>query len=1043
MIRYLAAHPTAANLLMVAFIVLGITSLPDLLRETFPRIAPRTVQVSVTYPGASPEDVERAICRRVEDAVDGIENVDEVRCEARENIGIATIKMYQGEDLNRFFQDVQTATEAISDFPDTAEDPVVSELGRTDFVASIALTGPEDRTHLKELAEQVKDRMLRWGGIPKVEIKGFSDRQIRIEISDAASRELSLSLQDIATAVSRQNLDLPAGEIVSSGGTTLLRFADERLALDAYRDVVVASSAMGGQIRLGDIARISDRFEDTEVKTLLNGQAAALLDVSKTPKDDTLKVMGAISAFLADERMRLPPGVDLTVTRDGSQILTDRLEMLTVNSAQGLALVFVVMWLFFGLRQAFWIGMGLPISFLGALAAMTLIGYSINMLTMVGLLIVIGILMDDAIVIAENIATKREQGLPPLEAAVEGALQVAPGVLASFGTTVVVFGSLAFLKGDIGEVLRVIPVVMVMVLVVSLVEAFAILPNHLSHGGAGKPSAVNLRVSAAMDWARDRLVAPAARLAVGHRYLTLGIAIFLFLVSISLVAGGALKFQAFPEIDSDQLEARIELAASATLEDTEAVVALVLAGLDRTDRALSPRNPGGASLIRNIVVRYNENADAGTSGAYLATINVDALEGEIRAATNAEILATWRAEVPPLPDVRRLNLTESTIGPAGRAIELRLSHEDLAVLEAASADLQDWLGQYAGTYNLADDLQVGKPELRISLRSGAGTLGLDARSVADQLRAAFHGVTADEIQVGVESFEIDLRMAETDRDSVGDLDGFTVQTPAGKRVPLSAVAEIAEARGYTRINRIDRLPTTTITGDVDTTIANANEIIGDTEARFLPVLTQRYPGLAAGTEGQNAEAAKTQASMMSGLLIGLIAVFLLLSFQLRSYTEPLVVMIIIPFAVIGVVFGHLVMGIDLSLPSILGLVSLAGIVVNDSILLVNFIKNEHDPGVVTVAEAAPKGAVARFRAILLTSVTTIAGVMPLLFETSLQAQILIPLVTSIAFGLIATTVLIVFVVPAVYAILDDLGATSLAAERRRAAAVGAVSAPNA
>jgi multidrug efflux pump subunit AcrB len=890
---------------------------------------------------------------------------------------------------------------------------------------------------LKALAEDLKTGMLRFGGIPKVTVTGFSDRQIRIEIADAAARELGLSLEAIGNVISRQNIDLPAGEIVTRDGVTLLRFADERQAIDAYRDVVIASSNQGGQIRLGDIASIADRFEDEEVKTLLNGEQAALLDVSKTTSDDTLRVMRRIEAFLEQTRPALPPGVALTVTRDSSDILKDRLSMLSVNSLQGLALVFLAMWLFFGLRQAFWIAMGLPVSFLGALALMTVLGYSINMLTMVALLIVIGILMDDAIVIAENVATKREKGLSPLDAAVEGARQVAPSIFSSFVTTVAIFGSLAFLKGDIGEILRVVPIVMILVLVVSLVEAFLILPNHLAHGAAGdKPSAINRLVENGIDWLRRYFVEPAAILAVAHRYLTLGIGGLLFLGSIALIAGGALKFQAFPEIDGDQLEARIELAASATLDETEAVVDHVLAALDQVNQALSPDNPKGSPLVQDIVVRFNENADAGTTGAYLATVNVDLLNGETRSATNAEVLSAWREALPVLPDVRRLNLTESAVGPAGRAIEIRLSHDDLATLERASADLQAWFAQYAGTYNLADDLQAGKPELRISLLDGAGSLGLDAQAIASQLRAAFYGVTADEVQIGIDSYEIDLRLAGTNRDSLGDLDDFTVQTPGGQRVPLAAVARIEEDRGYSRINRVDRRPTVTLTGDVDTEIANASEIVRDTEARFLPDLRETYPGLVVGTEGQNAEAAETQASMVSGLLIGLMIVFLLLSFQFRSYAEPLVVMAIIPFALIGAVFGHLLLGLDFSLPSTLGLISLAGIVVNDSILLVNFIKDEHEPGVVTVAEAAPKGAVARFRAILLTSVTTIAGVTPLLFETSLQAQVLIPLVTSIAFGLMATTLLMIFVVPAFYAILDDAGLTSLAAERRRMAAAG-------
>jgi multidrug efflux pump subunit AcrB len=1034
MIRFFAGHPTAANLMMAAFLILGLIAAPSLLRETFPRIQPRDVQVTVAYPGASPEDVERAICLRIEDAVDGVENVTEVRCEARENAGVATIEMRQGEDLSRFFLDIQTEIEAIDDFPDTAEEPVITQLGRTDFVASIAITGPEDPTALKALAEDLKARMLRFGGIPQIEVKGFSDRQIRIEVADAVARELGLSLEDLASVITRQNVDLPAGEIVSEEGTTLLRFADERLAIDAYRDVVVASSASGGQIRLGDIARIVDRFEDDEVRTLFNGRPAALLDVSKTTMDDTLRVMEAIESFLEQARPTLPPGVILTVTRDSSDILEDRLQMLIVNGLQGLALVFLVMWLFFGLRQAFWIGMGLPVSFLGALAAMTLLGISINMLSMVGLLIVIGILMDDAIVIAENIATKREQGWSPLDAAVEGARQVLPSILSSFLTTVAIFGSLAFLKGDIGEVLRVVPVVMTLVLAVSLVEAFLILPNHLAHGAAAdRPSALNRRVEEGIVYLRKHVVTPLATLAVAHRYLTLGIGGLLFLVSVATIAGGVLKFQAFPEIDGDQIEARIELAASATLDDTEAVVEEVLAALDQVDEALSPGNDEGAPLIQDVLVRFSENADAGTTGAYLASVNVDLLQGEARAATNAEILNAWRDEMPVIPEIQRLNLTEPSLGPAGRAIETRLRHPDVDTLALAAADLQAWFGRYLGAYNLADDLQAGKPELRLSLRDGAGALGLDAQAIAQQLRAAFYGVTADEIQIGVESYEVDLRLTEANRNSLGDLDAFSVQTPGGERVPLTAVARIEEDRGYTRINRIDRLPAVTVTGDVDTAVANANEIVSDAEARFFPVLIERYPGLLVGTEGQNAEAATTQRSMLSGLLIGLIGVFLLLSFQFRSYTEPLVVMTIIPFALVGAVFGHLALGHDFSLPSTLGLISLAGIVVNDSILLVNFIKDEHEPGAVTVAEAAPKGAAARFRAILLTSVTTIAGVTPLLFETSLQAQVLIPLVTSIAFGLMATTLLMILIVPAFYAILDDFGMTSLAAERRRRA----------
>lgn len=1034
MIRFFAEHPTAANLMMAAFIVMGLVIAPSLLLETFPRISIRNVEVRVVYPGAAPADVERSICRRIEEAVEGIENVDEVRCEARENVGIATVEMIQGEDIDQFFLDIQTEIEAITEFPDSAEDAVITQLGRLDFVASLVITGIEDRTQLKAYAEDVKDRMLRWGGIPQIEVKGFSDRQFRIEISDAAARGLGLSLEDIAATVSRQNIDLPAGEIVSEGGVTLLRFADQRLALDAYRSIIVASSELGGQIRLADIARITDRFEDEEVEYRLDGRTAAILDISKTHSDDTLDVVGRLSSFIETEKARAPPGLVFTIVRDSSNILSDRLQMLLKNSLQGIILVFATMWLFFGMRQAFWIGMGLPVSFLGALAMMAMTGLTINMLSMVGLLIVIGILMDDAIVIAENIATKRQSGLPPVEAAVEGARQVLPGILSSFATTIAIFGSLAFIDGDIGEVLRVIPMVMIMVLAVSLVEAFWILPNHLSHGATeDRQNRVTRAVESGVQWLRTHMVGPLAHWAVQWRYLTLGTGVLLFLSALAMLVGGAVKFEAFPSLDGDQLEARIELPSSATLEDTRSVVREVVTAFQRVDAALSPENQGGASLIENVLVRYNENSDAGTNGAYLATVTVDMLNGALRGMSNETVMTAWRRELPSDLDVRRIVVTEPSLGPAGRAIELRLAHSDIDTLAAASLELQDWLTAYQGVYNLSDDLDLGKPELKISLKDGAGALGLDARMIADQVRAAFYGVTADEVQIGVENYEVDVRMAERDRSSLGDLDGFTVQTPAGQRVPLSAVATITSDRGVTRINRIDRRVTATITGDVVTETANASDIVRDTEARFIPELLKKYPGLDAGTEGQNAEAAQTQASMLRALGLGLIAVFLLLSFQFKSYAEPVVVMVLIPFALIGAVYGHYIMGIDFTLPSMLGVISLAGIVVNDSILLVNFIKNEHAPGVTSVAEAAPQGAVARFRAILLTSVTTVAGLIPLLFETSLQAQVLVPLVTSIAFGLVGTTLLIVFVVPAFYTILDDFGLTSLAAERRKAA----------
>ncbi len=1035
MIRFFADHPTLANLLMAGFLAVGLFAAPTLLRETFPRVEPRKIQITVAYPGARPEDIEEAICRRIEDAVDGVTNVVEVTCEALEGRGVAVVEMREGMNLDRFTADVKTEIDAITDFPTITEEPIIRQLGRTDFVASVALTGPSQRSELKAYAEQVKRRMLA-SGVPKVEIKGFSEHQIRIELKDSVLRQFGLSIVDIASAISRQSLDLPAGSIKAREREILVRFADERKKVHEFLDLVVVSGAGGGQIRLGDIAETTDRFDLDEEKILFDGKPAAMLDIIKTENDDTLEVIATVRSFIARETAVAPPGVSMSVTNDVSSIVQDRLDLLLKNGAQGLFLVFLVMWIFFGFRYSFWITMGLPVSFAGATAIMVLLGYSINMLTMVGMLIVIGLLMDDAIVIAENIATQRSQGKSPLDSAVDGTRQVLPGVMASFATTICIFGSLAFLKGDIGAVLKVVPVVMLSVLVVSIVEAFLILPRHLSHSlehGAHKRSAMQDRIEGFVEWMRENMVGRAVDTCVKWRYLTTGCAIGLLLLSVSAMAGGWLKFSAFPDLDGDVLEARILLPQGTPLSRTQAVVDTVNAALLKVAVELDKKQPEGQGLITHTTVKFNQNVDSHEQGAHVATIGVDLIGGDLRRTTNDEFLARWRKQVGKLPDVIALKFTQPRAGPAGIAIDLRLQGADLGALKKASIKLQDWLRRYEGVHSIIDDLRSGKPEIRVRLKEGAKSLGIDARLVADQLRTAFFGATVSEIQVGAESFEIDVRLDPGDRDNLADLDYFTITSPEGALVPITAVATLVEDRGFARINRVDGVRTVTVQGDVDVRFANANEVISDTRRRFVPEFLKQHPGVRLAIEGQDKNAATTQRSMLSGFALGLIGVFLLLSFLFRSYVEPVVVMIVIPFAFIGAIFGHLVMGLDFTMPSMLGFVALAGVVVNDSILLVNFIKDRHGPGT-TVAQAAPLAARARFRAILLTSVTTIAGLLPIISETSLQAQILVPLVTSLAFGLVASTLLVLFVVPSIYAILDDFGLSTLARERREQAA---------
>lgn len=1024
-----------ANLLMAAFLLAGVFSAPSLLRETFPKADQSEVEITVPYPGARPEDVESAICERIENALDAVTGIERQSCEAREGLARAIVKMREGDDFQRFATDVKSEIDAITDFPERAEAVRVRPLGQIDFVASVALTGPTTRTGLKDYAEQIRTRMLQRGDIPKVEVRGFSTRELQIDLKPLALKQLGLSVSDIARLVQNGSLDLPAGSIETSTETYLIRIAEERRDTVDLAALIVRSSPDGGQVRLGDIAEITEGFALSDDGILFDGRPAAFLDIHKTRAEDSLTIVDALKDFVADERQQAPPGVTLAITADAASVVRDRLSLVMVNGAQGLALVFLVLWLFFGFRFSFWVAMGLPVSFMGGIALMGLVGFSLNLMTTLGLLIVIGLLMDDAIVIAENIARLREQGRSAAQAAVEGATQVLPNVLASFGTTALIFGSLAFLQGDLGAVLRVVPVVMLFVLAVSLIEAFLILPHHLIPSLAARSDSdqTTTRVAKTVDWMRESLVGPLVDLAIRWRYVTAGLSFAALLVAVSMLAGGVLRFTAFPELDGDVIVARVLLPQGTPLSRTEEIVARLQDGLDKVDGELSPEQPDGAALIRHVSVFYGLNRDAFETGAHVATISVDLLPSAERNTRPDAILALWRDHVGPVPDVISLKFTESTIGPAGIAIDLRLKGEDLTQLKQASIELQDWIWRYEGVTSVLDDLRPGKRELRITLKDAAGPMGITAAMIAEQMRAAYLGTTTSEMQVQGQLLEVTAQLSPGAQGSEYAFDNFIITGPDGVNVPLSVVARIKSGQGYARINRQDGVRTVTVQGSIDTRVANANAIISDILAKYVPELLERYPDITVDVEGQNAEAGKTQKSMAKGFLIGLIGVFFLLSFMFRSYIEPVFVMLVIPLSLAGAIFGHILMGLDFSMPSMLGFVALAGIVVNNAILLVDFIKHEAQDAP-TIAIAAGRAARARFRAILLTTATTAAGLFPILTETSLQAQILIPLVVSIVFGLLAASVIVLFVLPAIYTILDDLGLSTLARQRRNTSA---------
>lgn len=1032
MISFFTRHPTAANLLMISLLVLGFVSLPDIKRETFPEFTPLYVVASIVYPGASPQEVEESLCVRMEDAVDGLANITEKRCEALEGSAKLTLKLEDGADLGRMTFDVQTQINAINDFPDEIESPIVQELNRNDKVVDIAISAPLPLPELKAYSESLKRKLQREYDVDLVEVSGFSAHEFRIELDLQAIRQMGLSVSDIATQVSRQNIKLPSGTVETAEKEFLIRFEGRSSSIETLGDIVVGASPNGATIRLSDVAVITDRFKLDEQKILFDEQTSAVIKVSKNKQEDALRVKEKVQRFVDDERKLAPQGVVISLTNDMSSVLLDRMKMMLKNGWQGIVLVFLTLWLFFNVRYSFWVAAGLPVAFMGGLFLMATMGLSINMMSLVGLLMAIGIIMDDAIVIAESIASHIDRGQKINEAVINGVHKVMPGVVSSFLTTICIFGGLLFLNGEMGAVLKAVPQVLLLVLSISLIEAFLILPNHLSHAlhaeeksGADEKKEFHWFKQGFIERFesfRNNTLPKAVKFCVHYRYGFMGSLIALMLVSIALIASSLVRFTPFPELDGDIAEARIILAPGSTLIQTEKVMNTLVVAAKKVGVRFSEEYEEGQPLIQHITRQYGSNADANESGPHLATVRLDLLGAEQRQSLIGEFVSAWEQEVGTLSEPISLVFKEPTLGPGGRDVELRIKHPELASLKDVSITIQQYLNQFDGISGVMDDMRMGKEEILVSVRPGAESHGINAQMIANQLRAAFFGQRADQIQVGVENINVEVRLNKTQAGDLGQLANFPIITADGSQIPLASLAKFEFSRSYVRINRINGMRSMSIYGDTDSNKISSFEIISDFKINLMPELVEKFPELKFDFEGQAKDAAKTGKSMGKGFLIGLFAVFVILSFQFKSYLEPIMVMLAIPLAFIGVVWGHFLLGHSLSMPSMMGFVSLAGIVVNDSILLVQYIRHHIDEGD-EIHHAVVLASRERFRAVFITSLTTAAGLLPLLLETSLQAQIIQPLVISIVFGIFASTCLVLFMIPCAYVILSDFGLT--------------------
>lgn len=1060
MIKYFTSHPTAANLLMVIILIAGIMSVNGLLVSTFPEFDLGEVEIIVEYPGASPTEVEETVCLLIEDSLEGIPGLDEFELNAKEALAKVTVKMLPGFKFQSFLNDVKTRIEAISEFPDLVDSVTVQEKNSTEPVISIAVSADLPLSDLKLEAEQIKRELLEVEGINKVQIQGISKHYLRIRLSENKIRALGLDPQTIATKVFSQNIEMPGGIVKTTNTEYLIRYSDKRKTIDNLKEITILTAPSGTRISLGMVAEIEDTFEPFDIRTTFNNKPAILLSIEKNDKESSTKVFDTAQKFLIDKQASLPHGVSISFTRDYASLVKDRLDMIKTNGVQGFILVFVVLLLFFKPNQSFWVAAGLPVSFAGAFFFMNQFGISLNMISMVGLLMAIGLLMDDAIVISENILAKKTSGLSVYNAVIAGTAEVLPGVASSYLTTICVFGGLMFLDGDLGRIFSDMPTVLLIVMSVSLIEAFLILPHHLfasfskeSDKNTEKDNSINSSEKDNSDRSSEKnnsdkssnfhnfiekvfkkieikILVPSVKFCIKHRYAFIGTLIFVFLLSAAMMAGGILKFSALPEIDGDVMEARLIMPSGTPKNITESnvkkiVESLKLVNIKKTEELKA--HGLNESFVKNYTVRYGINADTNETGGHLATITADLITAEKRTGRLDDAIDLWRYLTKTLPGAETTSFKEPFFGPAGKPIHIRLYSNNFKTLLTSADKITQVLKNYSGIHDVIHDLRLGKPELQIKLKPSAEMLGISATEISRQLRASFYGVEGLTLYENEEARELAVELSRYDQNKLSVLDDLKIISSDKRKIPLYELVDLKSTRGLSQISRVNRKRCVNIYAEVDKTKANVIEVLGELKKGPVKTLLEEKQDLRVEFKGEAETMGDVRPSMLRSIILGIIGIFIILSFQFKSFKEPIFIMGAVPLALIGVVWGHIIMEYNISMPSMVGFISLAGIVVNNSILMVQFIginmkKSKNHNGVtkgLSLSEAAVCAASQRFRPILITSMTTVAGMLPLLLEKSLQAQILIPLTISVIFGMTISTVLILYFIPAIYSIVDD------------------------
>ncbi len=1039
-VAWFAANGVAANLLVLVIACTGLFTLPRIKKEVFPEFSADQVSVSMEYRGASPEEVEEAMCIRVEEAIQGVDGIKRVRSTANEGRGTVTVELLPGADARRVLDDVKARVDAIDTFPEEAERPVIQEVIMKTQVINVAVSGAAEEAALKQLGERVRDEITAQPGITQAELVVARPYEISIEVSEDALRRYGLTFDEVARAVRRSSLDLPGGSIKTEGGEYLLRVKGQAYRAPDFGRLPLRTLEDGSRLLLGDVARVVDGFADTSQAARFNNEPAVVIQVFRVGDQDAIRLADTVRRYVDEAAARMPPGIHVTAYQDYSEYLRARLQLLLRNARMGFVLVFAVLALFLRFRLAFWVSLGIPVSFLGTLALMPTLDISVNMISLFAFLIVLGIVVDDAIVVSENIYAHLQQGKPGWQAAVDGAREVMVPVVFSVMTTVAAFAPMAMVSGNTGKVLQAIPLIVIPTLMFSLVESLFVLPRHLSHLRARGGALANTRLnpfqrgqeafSRGLERFIDRVYAPLLERALAWRYTTLAVGIASLVLCAAVVAGGRLKFQFFPPVEGDDVAVFFTLPEGTPPEVTRATVDRIEAAAHELGREFAGQADPGVPLFRQILASVGDqpfrtavSKNGGRVGEDFARPNVGEVHIQLAPSERRQVTATrlatrWRERVGAVPDAVELSFTSSLFS-SGNAVDIQLTGPNVAELRAAADELKRAIGAYPAAIDIADSYRAGKAEVKLGIQPGAEALGLSLGDVARQVRQAFYGEEAQRVQRGRDDVKVMVRYPGDERRSLGDLERMRIRLPDGTAVPFSSVATARWDRGYASIQRVDRNRAINVTADVDAALGNANEILADLKARVLPGLMGRYPGLRVGFEGEQREQAETVGGLARGFVLGLFVIYALLAIPLRSYIQPLIVMSSIPFGFFGAVLGHVVLGLHLTVLSMFGLVALAGVAVNDSLVLVDFINRARREGK-TLGEAVRAAGRRRFRPIVLTSFTTFAGLSPLILERSVHAQFLIPMAVSLGFGILWCTLTSLLLLPAQYLILDDL-----------------------